>query len=161
MKSISKKKKIATIWFKSLRDEICNEFLNLEKKTSKKKIRFTKKKWNKSKKKSEGGGEMTLLRNGNIFEKVGVNISEVSGKFDEKAVVVYIVFVSNFQQCVRILIQRLLIKLTFYNGIKTENSAAIIQHQLFRIRHFKAGFERIDCCLFQNIKITGRQMVRR
>jgi len=84
MKSISKKKKIATIWFKSLRDEICNEFLNLEKKTSKKKIRFTKKKWNKSKKKSEGGGEMTLLRNGNIFEKVGVNISEVSGKFDEK-----------------------------------------------------------------------------
>jgi coproporphyrinogen III oxidase len=84
MKSISKKKKIATIWFKSLRDEICNEFLNLEKKTSKKKIRFTKKKWSKSKKKSEGGGEMTLLRNGNIFEKVGVNISEVSGKFDEK-----------------------------------------------------------------------------
>ena len=84
MKSISKKKKIATICFKSLRDEICNEFLNLEKKTSKKKIRFTKKKWNKSKKKSEGGGEMTLLRNGNIFEKVGVNISEVSGKFDEK-----------------------------------------------------------------------------
>ncbi len=84
MKSLSKKKKIATIWFKNLRDEICNEFLNLEKKTSKKKIRFTKKKWSKSKKKSEGGGEMTLLRNGNIFEKVGVNISEVSGKFDEK-----------------------------------------------------------------------------
>ncbi len=84
MKSISKKKKIATIWFKNLRDEICNEFLNLEKKTSKKKIRFTKKKWSKSKKKYEGGGEMTLLRNGNIFEKVGVNISEVSGKFDEK-----------------------------------------------------------------------------
>jgi len=47
MKSISKKKKIATIWFKSLRDEICNEFLNLEKKTSKKKIRFTKKKGKK------------------------------------------------------------------------------------------------------------------
>ncbi len=84
MKSFSNKKKIAKTWFKNLRNEICNEFLNLEKKKSKKKIQFIKKKWIKSKKKSEGGGEMALLRDGNIFEKVGVNISEVSGKFDNK-----------------------------------------------------------------------------
>ena len=44
MKSISKKKKIATIWFKSLRDEICNEFLNLEKKNLQKENSIYKKK---------------------------------------------------------------------------------------------------------------------
>jgi len=44
MKSFSNKKKIAKTWFKNLRNEICNEFLNLEKKKSKKKIQFIKKK---------------------------------------------------------------------------------------------------------------------
>ena len=43
MKSFSNKKKIAKTWFKNLRNEICNEFLNLEKKKSKKKIQFIKK----------------------------------------------------------------------------------------------------------------------
>ena len=37
----------------------------------------------KSKTKSEGGGEISMLRNGNIFEKVGVNISVVNGRFDK------------------------------------------------------------------------------
>jgi len=37
MKSFSNKKKIAKTWFKNLRNEICNEFLNLEKKKTKKK----------------------------------------------------------------------------------------------------------------------------
>ena len=44
MKSFSNKKKIAKTWFKNLRNEICNEFLNLEKNKSKKKIQFIKKK---------------------------------------------------------------------------------------------------------------------
>ena len=43
MKSFSNKKKITKTWFKNLRNEICNEFLNLEKKKSKKKIKFIKK----------------------------------------------------------------------------------------------------------------------
>ena len=76
------KKKITQKWFTNLRNHICKEFENLEKKVLKKKIKFKVKKWNKSKKKSEGGGEISLLRNGIIFEKVGVNISQVSGKFD-------------------------------------------------------------------------------
>jgi len=44
MKSFSNKKKIAKTWFKNLRNEICNEFLNLEKKKKKKKNKFKKKK---------------------------------------------------------------------------------------------------------------------
>ena len=50
---------------------------------SKKTIKFSKTKWKKSKSKPEGGGEICILRNGKIFEKVGVNISEVKGSFDK------------------------------------------------------------------------------
>ena len=84
MKSTILKKKIATKWFKDLRNLICQEFIDLEKKTSKKKLKFHRTKWGKSKIKSEGGGEISILRNGSIFEKVGVNISEVSGRFDKE-----------------------------------------------------------------------------
>ena len=83
MKSINLKKKLASQWFTSLRNQICEEFEKLEKKISNSKIKFSKTKWKKSKSKSEGGGEICILRNGKIFEKVGVNISEVSGTFDK------------------------------------------------------------------------------
>jgi len=83
MKSINLKKKLASQWFRSLRNQICEEFEKLEKKISNSKIKFSKTKWKKSKSKSEGGGEICILRNGKIFEKVGVNISEVSGTFDK------------------------------------------------------------------------------
>jgi len=80
--SIELKKKLASTWFKNLRNQICKEFENIEYEFSKKKIKFIRDKWKKSKIKTDGGGEISLLRNGTIFEKVGVNISEVSGNFD-------------------------------------------------------------------------------
>ena len=76
------KKKLTTDWFRDLRDKICLEFESIENNYSRKKIKFTRKKWKKSKIKSEGGGEISMLRDGKIFEKVGVNISVVSGSFD-------------------------------------------------------------------------------
>ena len=66
-----------------MRNLICKDFEYFENNNSKKKVKFTRSKWNKSKNKSEGGGEISILRNGNIFEKVGVNISVVNGRFDK------------------------------------------------------------------------------
>ncbi len=62
-----------------MRNQICEKFEDIENKHSDKKIKFLQKKWKKSKTKSEGGGEISILRNGKIFEKVGVNISVVNG----------------------------------------------------------------------------------
>ena len=70
------KKKIVDSWFSYLQKQICTEFEFLE--IGKKK--FKKRDWRK-KNKSEGGGTSFILANGNIFEKVGVNKSTVSGKF--------------------------------------------------------------------------------
>ncbi|MEK9958905.1 MAG: oxygen-dependent coproporphyrinogen oxidase [Pelagibacteraceae bacterium] len=78
------KKKITENWFRELRNNICSSWLEIESKKGKGKKKFLRKKWLRNKKKNNGGGEMSLLVNGNIFEKVGVNISTVHGKFDEK-----------------------------------------------------------------------------
>ena len=74
------KKNLARNWFKLLQDSICHDIKNLEKN----KVQFEIKNWRKSEKKDEGGGEFRILRNGKIFEKVGVNFSEVYGKFPNK-----------------------------------------------------------------------------
>ena len=73
-------KKLARNWFKILQDIICNEIENLENNSSK----FTSTNWNKNLFKDEGGGEYRILKNGKIFEKVGVNFSEVYGKFSKE-----------------------------------------------------------------------------
>ena len=73
------KKKIADSWFSYLQTQICKEFELLENK----KIKFSKREW-KKKKKREGGGTSMLLKNGRIFEKVGVNKSTVSGIFPKQ-----------------------------------------------------------------------------
>ena len=73
------KKKIASSWFAYLQKQICQEFEFLEK--GKKK--FIKREW-KKKNKVEGGGTSFILSNGNIFEKVGVNKSTVTGKFSKE-----------------------------------------------------------------------------
>jgi coproporphyrinogen III oxidase len=74
------KKKLVKNWFKVLQDTICFDIEEIEKK----KIKFVCKNWQRSKKKNEGGGEYRILENGKIFEKVGVNFSEVSGKFSKE-----------------------------------------------------------------------------
>jgi len=78
------KKQLVDSWFKFLQNEICQQFLELEKLKSKKNISsFQKKKW-KKKNINEGGGVSYILKNGNIFDKVGVNRSTVSGKFKKE-----------------------------------------------------------------------------
>ena len=73
------KKKLTKNWFKILQDMICSEIEELE---NKPKFKLTN--WQRNKSKDEGGGEYRILENGKIFEKVGVNFSEVYGKFSEK-----------------------------------------------------------------------------
>ena len=70
---------MADSWFSFLQAQICKEFESFEK--GKKK--FTRQNWFK-KNKNEGGGTSFTLLGGNIFEKVGVNKSTVSGTFEKK-----------------------------------------------------------------------------
>jgi len=74
------KKKLARNWFKLLQNVICDDIEKLENK----KIKFKSKKWLRNKIKDEGGGEFRILSDGKIFEKVGVNFSEVHGKFPKE-----------------------------------------------------------------------------
>ena len=74
------KQGLARNWFKLLQDIICNDIEKLENK----KIKFESKVWKRNKIKDEGGGEFRILKDGKIFEKVGVNFSEVYGKFSNK-----------------------------------------------------------------------------
>ncbi len=80
------KKKFAEDWFKYLQSKIINQFQILEneecKKARKKVKKFSKRKWEKNKKK-EGGGISYLLSDGELFDKVGVNQSTVSGQFEK------------------------------------------------------------------------------
>jgi coproporphyrinogen III oxidase len=80
------KKKITSDWFKSLQSKIVNQFQLFENETSKKSIRKTKvfirRKWKKNNKK-EGGGTSYLLSDGELFDKVGINQSTVSGQFEK------------------------------------------------------------------------------
>ena len=81
------RKKMARYWFTVLQDIICLEIENLEKEFSKRKNKlpnkFEHQKWLRSNKNDEGGGEFRILRNSLVFEKVGVNFSEVYGKFNK------------------------------------------------------------------------------
>ncbi len=74
------KKKLARNWFKTLQEVICQEIEELE---GKKNI-FKIKNWERGKNSNEGGGQFRILENGKIFEKVGVNFSEVYGKFSKQ-----------------------------------------------------------------------------
>ncbi len=74
------KKKITRNWFKILQDIICKEIEEIEKKNNIFKI----KSWKRNPIKDEGGGEFRIFKNGKVFEKVGVNYSEVYGKFSKQ-----------------------------------------------------------------------------
>ncbi len=82
------KKKLASNWFYLLQQTICYEFQKIEidygKKSKKKPKLFEKNLWKKSKIKNEGGGTYYIIKNGLVFDKVGINISEVNGNFDSK-----------------------------------------------------------------------------
>ena len=77
----------AATWYQQLRDKICHEFEHLEDilttvqdnpaPTRHKAGRFKRHKWQRD---GGGGGVMSVLE-GRVFEKVGVNISQVHGTF--------------------------------------------------------------------------------
>ena len=71
-------KTTAEKWFSKLRDKICKEFEDIENSVSNRNS-FKIKNWKRD---GGGGGKMSIMK-GNIFEKVGVNISTVYGKFSE------------------------------------------------------------------------------
>ena len=81
------KKKFVSNWFVFLQSQILKQFQDFEKEFSKSKKdkvrRFIKKKWNKNNI-SEGGGTYFILKNGKVFDKVGINQSTVSGTFKKE-----------------------------------------------------------------------------
>jgi coproporphyrinogen III oxidase len=79
---LAEKKTLASNWFAALRDDICAAFEAIENSVATKQKpagRFERKSWNRD---GGGGGEMSLMR-GQVFEKVGVNISTVFGSFSD------------------------------------------------------------------------------
>ena len=79
---LDNKKMIASSWFGDLRDEICASFERIEKNqfNNNQNINFHKKKWERN----GGGGGVISVMKGNVFEKVGVNISTVHGEFSKE-----------------------------------------------------------------------------
>ena len=83
MTTIEDRQGAASNWFETLRDEICAAFEAIEDslatgpQASDPAGRFTRKAWERP---GGGGGVMSVMK-GRVFEKVGVNISTVSGEF--------------------------------------------------------------------------------
>lgn len=88
-KLISTRQQLTAAWFLELRNKICAEFEAIESvyaslqrdsihlEVEPQKAKFERKIWNRD---GGGGGEMSMMK-GNVFEKVGVNISTVFGEF--------------------------------------------------------------------------------
>jgi len=74
------KKKLAKNWFKTLQEVLCQEIEELEGKQN----LFKYNNWERGTKSNEGGGQFRIFENGKVFEKVGVNFSEVYGKFSKQ-----------------------------------------------------------------------------
>jgi coproporphyrinogen III oxidase len=81
----------AAAWFEALRDRICAAFEALEHAqvagpfTGLPPGRFERKATRRGAEGDGGGGVMAVLREGRVFEKVGVNVSTVYGRLDERA----------------------------------------------------------------------------
>ncbi len=76
------RQKLARNWFKTMQEVICQEILELEGKKSKFKITN----WERGKNLNQGGGQFRILEKGKIFDKVGVNFSEVHGKLSKQII---------------------------------------------------------------------------
>lgn len=75
---IGSKKKIASSWFSEIRDRICSAFEKLECDFGSN-AKFERTSWERS----GGGGGVISKMQGEVFEKVGVNVSTVWGRFSE------------------------------------------------------------------------------
>lgn len=80
---LEKEKRQAATWFHALRDTICQAFQGIEEAFAQEKVgtpgTFVRKTWQRP---GGGGGTMAKMH-GQVFEKVGVNVSEVHGVFSE------------------------------------------------------------------------------
>jgi coproporphyrinogen III oxidase len=85
--SFTQQQKQASSWFLELRNKICVEFELIEQEFSGNNIaKFQQKTWQRldeTTKQNGGYGEMSTMK-GQVFEKVGVNFSQVFGKFSDK-----------------------------------------------------------------------------
>ena len=78
------KRKVTSEWFENLRNQLCEAFELIEIEYAEEKGltpgRFKRKSWDRD---GGGGGTMSIMK-GNVFDKVGVNISTVHGEFSEE-----------------------------------------------------------------------------
>jgi coproporphyrinogen III oxidase len=72
----------ARAWFEHLRDQLCAAFEALEIECNSD-ARFERHPWSRPTEDGSegGGGVISVLRDGKVFEKIGVNVSTVTGKF--------------------------------------------------------------------------------
>jgi len=76
----NQRKKTASDWFRSVRDDLCARLESLEPDDAV----FARKQWSRGDGSQDlGGGEMSMLH-GTTFEKAGVHISTVYGEFSEE-----------------------------------------------------------------------------
>ncbi|OEY87112.1 coproporphyrinogen III oxidase [Wolbachia pipientis] len=80
-KATDTQKKLAVEWFYTLRDKVRESFVLLEKQFAKE-PKVNKRIWKRI---DGGGGESTIIY-GDVFEKVGINVSEVYGKFSDSVI---------------------------------------------------------------------------
>ncbi|SFE13773.1 coproporphyrinogen oxidase [Sulfitobacter brevis] len=82
-------RKEAAAWFRTLRDRIVAEFHAIEDRhagdTPAGRVEVTKTTRTSEDGSDAGGGEMSVMRGGRVFEKVGVNISTVYGTLGDRA----------------------------------------------------------------------------
>ena len=81
MLALDEQQQSARDWFESLRDRICREFEAIERESGSD-AAFTFAPWDRIDPDGEpGGGGVRGQMNGRVFEKVGVNVSTVGGRF--------------------------------------------------------------------------------
>ena len=81
MKQLDDQQQTARDWFESLRDRICSAFEEIEREAGSD-AAFAYTPWDRTDPDGEpGGGGVRGVMKGKVFEKVGVNVSTVGGKF--------------------------------------------------------------------------------
>jgi coproporphyrinogen III oxidase len=71
----------ARIWFEGLRDRLCAVFEAIEHDGGPNPGRFERTTWTRDARDAQGGGGVMSVMRGQVFEKVGVNVSTVWGEF--------------------------------------------------------------------------------